>query len=112
MRVGVDLVDVERFRAVVARSPRFARRFFSAEELHYCEGTPDPVLRLAGTFAAKEAVMKAAGLTPAPSWAARITITRSSDGAPRARVLAKELPISISHDGGHAVAVAIDLEDS
>ncbi len=106
MMLGVDLVSVERFRDLLARNPGFSDRFFTAAERNYCRSKADAQLRLAGTFAAKEAVMKALGLTPAPAWARRIEIVRSDRGAPIARVLGRAIPISISHDGGFAIAVA------
>lgn len=100
MSIGIDVVDVARFEAVLARSPRLAERFFSEEERAHP--------RLAGTFAAKEAVMKALGLTPAPAWARRIRITRLPDGRPEARVDGHPpVRVSISHDGPVAVAMAL-----
>ena len=108
MLLGVDIVDVERFRALLGRSPRFVDRFFTYEEQQHCAATADASLGLAGTFAAKEAVMKALRLTPAPAWARRIEIVRRADGAPFARAAGREIMVSLSHDGGFAVAVAVD----
>ena len=105
--LGIDVVDLDRFRRTLARSPGLACRFFSADELAYCERHPDPVLHLAGTFAAKEATMKAISLTPAVAAARRIRIERGSDGRPVARVGQREIAISISHDGAVTVAVAL-----
>lgn len=108
MTIGVDVVDVARFRALLARQPGFAARFFTEEERAYCAGSPDAPLRLAGTFAAKEAVMKALGLTPAPAWARRIGIVRAGSGRPAAVVETQaRVSVSISHDGPVAVAVAL-----
>lgn len=104
--IGIDVVDVERFRKTIARSPRLVDRFFTAAEIAYTQRYEDPVIRLAGTFAAKEAVMKAAGKVPAAAFAARIEIVRSDDGAPKAVFDETTIPISISHDGGVAAAVA------
>ncbi len=59
--VGVDAVDVERFRRVLDRRPRFAARCFTETEQSDCTGSADPVQSLAARFAAKEAVMKALG---------------------------------------------------
>lgn len=109
MSLGIDVVEVERFRAVLERNPRFAERFFTDEERAHCAGSP---ARLAGTFAAKEAVMKAAGLTPAPAWARRIQVARDDEGRPSARVGARSVAISISHDGPVAVAVALAGPDA
>jgi holo-[acyl-carrier protein] synthase len=102
--LGIDVVDLERFRAVLERSPGFAERFFTDAERAHCGGS---ATSLAGTFAAKEAVMKAAGLTPAPAWARRIAIERGPDGSPAANVGGRTLAVSISHDGPVAVAVAL-----
>ena len=59
--VGVDAVEVGRFRDVLARRPGFAARYFSDIERQDADRTPDPVESLAARFAAKEAVMKALG---------------------------------------------------
>lgn len=112
MSLGVDVVEVERFRALLERSPRFAARFFTADEREHCAASGDAAERLAGTFAAKEAVMKALGLTPAPAWAARIRIARAASGRPEAVVDGRAVAVSISHDGPVAVAVALALPDA
>lgn len=109
MTLGVDVVEIERFRALLERSPRFAERFFTDEERAHCAGSTP---RLAGTFAAKEAVMKATGLTPAPAWARRIAVRRDADGRPAARVGDRTVAVSISHDGPVAVAVALAGPDA
>lgn len=106
MSLGVDVVDVERFRRLVTRSPAFVERFFTPGERAYCEMKPDPVVRLAGTFAAKEAAMKALNLTPAPAWARRIEVVRERGAGPVAEVVGRRVEISISHDGGLAIAAA------
>lgn len=59
--VGVDAVDVARFRQVLARRPGFAGRFFTDAEQADAHRSPDPSESLAARFAAKEAVMKALG---------------------------------------------------
>jgi holo-[acyl-carrier protein] synthase len=59
--VGVDAVDVARFRRILARRPGFAARFFSETEQADAGRSPDPTESLAARFAAKEAVMKALG---------------------------------------------------
>ena len=108
MNVGVDVVDLARFEALLARAPGFAARFFTEDERVHSAAHPHPAASLAGTFAAKEAVMKALGLTPAPAWARRIRIERSGSGRPAASVDgATAVPVSIAHDGPVAVAVAL-----
>jgi holo-[acyl-carrier protein] synthase len=59
--IGVDAVDVARFRRILARRPGFAARFFSEAEQADARRSPDPAESLAARFAAKEAVMKALG---------------------------------------------------
>ena len=60
--IGVDLVDVHRFRAVLQRRAQISERLFTKNELAYCNSATDPTERLAARFAAKEAVMKALGV--------------------------------------------------
>jgi holo-[acyl-carrier protein] synthase len=60
--VGVDAVEVERFRQVLGRRTRLADRLFTAGELAYARAATDPVPRLSTRFAAKEATMKALGV--------------------------------------------------
>ncbi len=60
--IGVDSVEVERFRKLLERQPRVRERLFSEAELADCSGLADPAQRLASRFAAKEAVMKALGV--------------------------------------------------
>ena len=59
--VGVDAVDVARFRRVLHRRPRLAARCFTESERSDATGSADMVQSLAARFAAKEAVMKALG---------------------------------------------------
>ena len=60
--VGIDAVDIDRLRAMLARRRHLALRLFTPGELAYARQAPDPVPRLATRFATKEAVMKALGL--------------------------------------------------
>lgn len=57
--VGVDIIEVERVRKVYEHhGERFLRRVFTENEVRQCR---DKVTRLAGRFAAKEAISKALG---------------------------------------------------
>lgn len=60
--IGVDVVDIERFRRSLERTPSMRTRLFTAVELAYVAPKADPVPSLAARFAAREAVMKALGL--------------------------------------------------
>jgi holo-[acyl-carrier protein] synthase len=59
--VGVDAVDVARFRKVLERRPTLATRCFTDSERADAAGNADVAQSLAARFAAKEAVMKALG---------------------------------------------------
>jgi holo-[acyl-carrier protein] synthase len=57
--VGVDIIEVDRVRKVYERhGERFLKRVFTEMEVRQCRGK---VTRLAGRFAAKEAISKALG---------------------------------------------------
>src|SRR5438552_9951515 len=60
MRVGVDLIEIERIRRALER-PGFRERCFTEAERAYCDSKPNPVQSYAGRFAGKEAVGKALG---------------------------------------------------
>lgn len=113
--LGVDIVEIERMRKILKRSPAFARKVFSAEECRYCDATAQPAVHYATRFAAKEAVLKALGTAfPRGIGARDVEVRRTSKGRPyavltgRAKQVAqalgvRELPLSLSYthtDGG------------
>ena len=59
--IGVDVVDIERFRTSLTRTPTMRDRLFTQIELAYVAPQADPVPSLAARFAAREAVMKSLG---------------------------------------------------
>ncbi len=60
--VGIDLVEVERFRASMERGGQaFLDKLFSPAEQADCASRADPAPHFAARFAAKEAAMKAIG---------------------------------------------------
>ena len=62
MRVGVDLIEIERIRRALDRhGDDFKQRCFTEHERAYCDSKPNPAQHYAGRFAAKEAVGKALG---------------------------------------------------
>lgn len=110
--IGVDVVDVDQFAEQLSLTPGLEERLFTSEELQHAASQPDRVLHLAGVFAAKEAVIKALGLLHPALSAQQISISHDADGRPLAAVHGPggaECDISISHDAGIAVAVAIRL---
>ena len=57
--IGVDMIEVERVRKVFEHhGERFLRRVYTEDEIRQCRGK---AARLAGRFAAKEAISKALG---------------------------------------------------
>ncbi len=117
---GIDLVDIAEMRRWIedARDPLIPRCFVQ-EELDEVGGGPDRVERLAGRFAAKEAVLKALGTGFGAGVAfSDVIIHRASGAAPQVRLIGgaakaaaeqgiTEWRLSISHAGAMAMASAI-----
>ncbi|MDQ6898330.1 MAG: 4'-phosphopantetheinyl transferase superfamily protein, partial [Candidatus Dormibacteraeota bacterium] len=111
--VGVDLCGVERMGLAVRRSGAgFLKKTFTPAELAYCGGRSE---KLAGRWAAKEAVIKCFTGTPIRYSRRNIEILPGPDGAPRVRLLESSSPyahpqpqiaLSITHQAGIAVASA------
>jgi holo-[acyl-carrier protein] synthase len=81
--IGIDAVDVDRFRTVLARRPGLAGRLFTDAERSYALSGKDPGPRLAVRFAAKEAVLKALGVGIGAAAFRDVEVVRGDDGAPR-----------------------------
>ena len=71
MKVGVDLIEIDRIRRALDRYPSFRERCFTEAERAYCDSRPNPAQSYAGRFAAKEAVGKALGFGVARAFAWR-----------------------------------------
>lgn len=61
--VGIDLLEIGRMERALRRHPRLAGRVFTAAERDYAAAHARPGRHLAARFAAKEAVVKALGLS-------------------------------------------------
>ncbi len=127
--IGIDAVDVDRFRSVLARRPSMAQRLFTASELAALEGGKEHdceraelrlAARLAARFAAKEAVMKALGVGLGAFGFHDVEVLNEPAGAPvlvlsgRAQTLAIERGVaswllSLTHTATVAEAVAVAL---
>lgn len=107
--IGIDVANVTRMRALLTRYPNAEQRFFTDAEREHCHRHSDPARHFAGTFAAKEAVVKAARLGHIAAWAKRIEITREATGVPGVRIEGEEptVALSISHEADTAIAVAV-----
>ncbi len=120
LRIGVDLMDVERVaRALERYGDRFYARFFTDNERRQCEGQPH---RLAARFAAKEATAKALGTGIGDVGWVEIEVTCDERGRPglqlhgNAARLAAELglttwEVSLSHTKDQAVAFVVAMGD-
>lgn len=108
VKVGCDLVDIKKFKKSFQRGKdKFLDKIFSSREL----ADSPKIETLVGIFAAKEAVIKALGLK-AGDWH-KIEIIKNND-RPKARISESAAQIishdiSISHDNGRAVAIAVFL---
>ncbi len=119
--MGVDIVEVERIRAILGRSPAFAKRAFSEQERAYCDSTATPEFHYATRFAAKEAVLKALGTGFSRGIkAADVEVALNAKGKPSVRLHGRaaqvaaemgveEIPLSLSYTHNEAVACAIAL---
>ena len=116
--VGIDAVEIGRFRSVLERRPLMADRLFSAAERMLAAKRSDPVPTLAARFAAKEATMKALSTGVGGVDFADIEVLTTSEGAPRlaisgrAAVRASALGVtswhvSLSHSETLATAVVV-----
>ncbi len=116
--VGIDVVDLGRFRAVLQRRPGIGEKIFSANELFDMAHRIDPVPGLAARFCAKEAFLKAAGRGLFACDLKEIELYNSASGAPKLRLSngalaladhmgAKSFNLSVSHSDLVATAIVI-----
>lgn len=116
--VGIDAVDVERFRTVLGRRRGFADRVFTAAERAEAAARTDPVPGLAARFAAKEAVMKSLSVGLGAFDFADVQVVRGEGGAPALTVTGKAARlatgrgvggwhVSLTHTATTAMAIAV-----
>ncbi len=119
---GIDLVDCPRIEQMIQRhGERFVKRVFTAAEQAYARKNKNEVEKLAGRFAAKEAVLKLIGT----GWRGKIAwtdieIINNAAGQPQVtlggevRKIAdklgiKHVSVSITHTANFAIASAVAL---
>ena len=118
--IGIDAVDVARFRDLLVRRPHLLERAFSASERADLSQRVDPAPAFAARFAAKEAAMKSLGVGLGAVGLREIEVVRSPSGAPhlvvsgRAQRLAAKLGVaafhvSLTHTETTAQAVVVAL---
>lgn len=80
--LGLDAVEIERFRGAIDRHPRIINRVFTDAERADMAKRDDPVPGFAARFAVREAVMKALGVGIGIVRMADIEVARAESGAP------------------------------
>ncbi len=120
---GIDLVDCPRIEDMLARhGKRFISRIFTKAEQQYAQkNKKNKIEKLAGRFAAKEAVLKMMGT----GWIGKIAwtdieIINNPAGQPEVKLTGevkkiakklsiKQIGISITHTANFAIASAVAL---
>jgi len=106
--VGIDLCNIERFKQkTFATNKKFYKKIFTEKEISYCLKYKNYYERFAGKFAIKEALMKSIN--------EKIQFleiqTSHINSKPIVKILNSNYKykflVSVSHDGGLAVAVVI-----
>ena len=93
--IGVDAVDVVRFRRVIERRPGIVDRLFTETEQAYAQRSRDPGPRLAVRFAAKEAVLKALGVGVGAAGFRDVEVVRSDNGEPGLALSGRAAALSV-----------------
>ena len=106
--IGIDVVDIERFRESIDRTPGLREKLFTQAE------ASKPIASLAARFAAKEALYKALSPSHGLSWQEAEVINFENGkpaflfrGAIADLVDGAQVHLSLSHDGGIASAMVI-----
>ena len=117
MRVGVDLIEIERIRRALER-PGFRERCFTETERTYCDSRRNPAQSYAGRFAGKEAVGKALGCGVRFTWKEIEIVGRPKPGvrltgrtaAWAEKVKAGAIDLSMTHSKELAAAICVVLD--
>jgi holo-[acyl-carrier protein] synthase len=119
VRIGVDLIEIDRVRRALERhGDGFRERCFTPGERAYCESRANPAQHYAGRFAAKEAVGKALGFGVHFTWKEIEVAGRPKPGVrlsgrtARAaeRIGARRIELSMTHSRELAAAVAVVVD--
>jgi holo-[acyl-carrier-protein] synthase len=115
--IGTDIEEIERVREMVEKwGDKFLCRIFTDQEIGYCNALAEKYGSITARFAAKEAVIKAMGLSKGHGIGWKdIEIVNNKNGKPQvklhgnARKLVKEekVLISLSHARKYVVAMAV-----
>lgn len=125
MAHGIDLVECSRIEDLLSRhGERFTHRVFTPAEQEYAGSAVNRTERLAGRFAAKEAVMKliGTGWRGGIAWT-DIEVVNDVMGRPRVNLSGEveriarqqgvdQVSLSITHTANLAIASAVALADT
>ncbi len=114
VKVGVDIIEIERIEHALER-PGFRERCFTEAERAYCDSRARPAQSYAGRFAGKEAVGKALGCGVRFTWKEIEIVGRPKPGvrlsgrtaAYAERVQAGAIDLSMTHSREIAAAIAV-----
>jgi len=114
VKVGIDLIEIERVRRALER-PGFRERCFTDAERTYCDSRANPAQSYAARFAGKEAVGKALGCGVRFTWRDIEIVGRPKPGvrltgrtaAFAERVSAGAIDVSMTHSRELAAAICV-----
>ena len=119
---GIDLVDFPRIGEMVDRhDKKFLDRVFTSKEQMYAESNKNKTEKLAGRFAAKEAILKLMGT----GWRGKIAwtdieVVNNEMGVPEVNITGEvkkiaeklgidQITVSITHTANFAIASAVAI---
>ncbi len=113
IKIGIDIVDINRIKAIINKRKKFVSKIFTIKEREYCSSKKDPYPHYASRFAAKEAFLKAV-----PGWQGilewtELEVTNDLYGKPvitlsklsKFKLKGKKIELTISHDRNYAIAL-------
>lgn len=113
MKIGTDIIQIDRIKQLLEKYPQsFKEKYLNESEINLAK----KVETLAGFWAAKEAISKALGCGIGKYLTFQdIIISKNAKGAPSFVLSTKAQKVhqirvsslSISHDGGFAIAVVV-----
>jgi holo-[acyl-carrier protein] synthase len=117
--LGIDMIEVERVAAKIAKESGFRELVFAAGEIEYCEAKTNKYEHYAARFAAKEAFFKALGSGWKDGTAFNeVQVIHDTNGKPEIRLTGKtaetvgamgafKISVSLTHLKTMAAAVVI-----
>lgn len=119
--IGTDLIEIERIKEAVEKTPRFLEKNFTELERAMFEKRHFKPETIAANFAAKEAVLKVLGTGLRGCRFSEVEVLRDELGKPYvvlyggAKAIAEaagigKIHISVSHSKSNAIGYAVGME--